>query len=140
MIHLFSAMFFFVEILNYASECDVPTDEAGIMWDGITFAFLLIQRRIFNSYYFFHIRAETEVQAQLASRGAELIEELMSKQIKQQEKEEKEVLEKIKMKMDRIKAVHEKGRTKGAQSHYDGNIILFVVNVALNIHCMGHFH
>ena len=38
------------------------------MWDGITFAFLMFQRRIFNSYYFFHIRAETEAQAKLASR------------------------------------------------------------------------
>ncbi|CAG7819154.1 unnamed protein product [Allacma fusca] len=100
------------------TACSVPTDEAGLMWDGITFAFLIFQRRIFNSYYFFHIRAETEAQAKLASRGAELIEELMQKQIKQQEEVEKEVLEKIKMKMDRIKATHQ-GRPKEHQDHFD---------------------
>ncbi len=52
-------------------------------------------------------------------RGAELIEELMQKQIRQQEEEEKEVLEKIKMKMDRIKATHHR-RQKGPQNHFDG--------------------
>lgn len=50
------------------THCEVPHDEAGLVWDGITFVFLLFQRRIFNSYYFFHIRGETEVQALLASR------------------------------------------------------------------------
>ncbi|CAL8113936.1 unnamed protein product [Orchesella dallaii] len=100
------------------THCEVPHDEAGLVWDGITFAFLLFQRRIFNSYYFFHIRGETEVQALLASRGAELIEELMQKQIRQQEEEEKDVLEKIKMKMDRIKATHHR-RQKGPQNHFD---------------------
>lgn len=53
------------------THCEVPHDEAGLVWDGITFAFLLFQRRIFNSYYFFHIRGETEVQALLASRYTE---------------------------------------------------------------------
>ncbi|ODM97774.1 Piezo-type mechanosensitive ion channel component 2 [Orchesella cincta] len=101
------------------THCEVPHDEAGLVWDGITFAFLLFQRRIFNSYYFFHIRGETEVQALLASRGAELIEELMQKQIRQQEEEEKDVLEKIKMKMERIKATHHR-RQKGPQNHFDG--------------------
>ncbi|XP_035705079.1 piezo-type mechanosensitive ion channel component isoform X2 [Folsomia candida] len=98
-------------------QCDVPHDEAGMVWDGITFAFLILQRRIFFSYYFFHIRAETEVQAKLASRGAELIEELMQNQIRQQEEVEKQVLEKIKMKMDRIKATHDKQNNK--DNHFD---------------------
>lgn len=43
----------------------------------------------------------------------------MQKQIRQQEEEEKEVLEKIKMKMDRIKATHHR-RQKGPQNHFDG--------------------
>jgi len=56
------------------------------------------------------------------NRGAELIEELMQKQIRQQEEEEKDVLEKIKMKMDRIKATHHR-RQKGPQNHFDGMYI-----------------
>jgi hypothetical protein len=54
--------------LDPLAGCEVPHDEAGLVWDGITFAFLIFQRRIFYSNYFFHIRAETEVQAALASR------------------------------------------------------------------------
>lgn len=52
------------------------------------------------------------------NRGAELIEELMQNQIRQQEEQEKQVLEKIKMKMDRIKATHDKQNNK--DNHFDG--------------------
>ena len=44
----------------------------------------------------------------------------MQRQIRQQEEQEKEVLEKIKMKMDRIKATHQ-GRPREHQDHFDGN-------------------
>jgi len=60
------------------------------------------------------------------NRGAELIEELMQKQIKQQEEQEKDVLEKIKMKMDRIKATHQ-GRPREHQDHFDGKFKPFCV-------------
>jgi hypothetical protein len=52
----------------------------------------------------------------------------MQKQIRFQEEEEKDVLEKIKMKMDRIKATHNK-KQDGTQkattdNHFDGNLSL----------------
>lgn len=41
-------------------------------------------------------------------RGAELIEELSQKQIREQQEAERKILEKIKYKMDRIKASQQK--------------------------------
>uniref|UniRef100_A0A3B3ZPQ0 Uncharacterized protein n=1 Tax=Periophthalmus magnuspinnatus TaxID=409849 RepID=A0A3B3ZPQ0_9GOBI len=49
-------------------RCEVPTGEAGIIWDSICFAFLLLQRRVFMSYYFLHVVADVRASQILASR------------------------------------------------------------------------
>lgn len=49
--------------------CKVPREFIGIAWDGICFGLLIIQRRIFNSYNFFHMVDETKATTILASRG-----------------------------------------------------------------------
>uniref|UniRef100_A0A3P8W8C0 Uncharacterized protein n=1 Tax=Cynoglossus semilaevis TaxID=244447 RepID=A0A3P8W8C0_CYNSE len=36
-------------------QCDLPNDEAGIIWDGVCFCFLLLQRRVFRSHYFLYV-------------------------------------------------------------------------------------
>ncbi|XP_026476535.1 piezo-type mechanosensitive ion channel component-like, partial [Ctenocephalides felis] len=86
------------------SKCSVPREDIGLAWDGACFAFLILQRKIFKSYYFFHIINEVKAMTMLASRGAELKEELQRKRVAEQEDEEKNILEKIRQKMDRIKA------------------------------------
>ncbi|KYM80686.1 Protein PIEZO1 [Atta colombica] len=90
------------------SKCTVTREDIGMVWDGLCFAFLLIQKRLFKSYYFFHIVDETKAMSILASRGAELFEELHQKRIEIQENVEKTVLEKLKFKMDKIKANQQK--------------------------------
>ncbi|XP_026300508.1 piezo-type mechanosensitive ion channel component isoform X8 [Apis mellifera] len=85
-------------------DCDVPEEDIGMIWDGLCFTFLLFQKRLFKSYYFFHIVNETKAMSILASRGAELLEELHQKRIEIQETIEKNVLQKLKFKMDQIKA------------------------------------
>ncbi|XP_061939821.1 piezo-type mechanosensitive ion channel component isoform X3 [Apis cerana] len=85
-------------------DCDVPEEDIGMIWDGLCFTFLLFQKRLFKSYYFFHIVNETKAMSILASRGAELLEELHQKRIEIQENIEKNVLQKLKFKMDQIKA------------------------------------
>lgn len=56
------------------------------------------------------------------SRGAELIESLRKKQVKIQAQREEEILQKIKQKMDRIKANQQKLQPSmiGPKDHYDG--------------------
>lgn len=96
--------------MNYVKEaaCSVPQEDIGLAWDGVCFAFLILQRRLFLSYYFYRVIDESKATTVLASRGAELIEELRQKQMKLQEEQEVKILEKIKVKMERIKANQKK--------------------------------
>lgn len=59
-----------VRRIRVAAEqiCDLPRNEAGIIWDSICFAFLLLQRRVFMSYYFLHVVADIRASQILASR------------------------------------------------------------------------
>ncbi|XP_050729563.1 piezo-type mechanosensitive ion channel component-like isoform X11 [Eriocheir sinensis] len=105
-----------------ADHCAVPKSEAGLMWDGICFGFLLMQRRLFCSFYFQHLVTEMKAQTKLASRGAELIAELMQKEIAEQQAAEREVLNKIKEKMERIKASQQlvqNQQIREPASHYE---------------------
>ncbi|XP_061378213.1 piezo-type mechanosensitive ion channel component isoform X5 [Danaus plexippus] len=90
------------------SACSVPQEDIGLAWDGVCFAFLILQRRLFHSYYFYRVIDESKATTVLASRGADLIEELRQKQMNVQEEQEVKILEKIKVKMERIKANQKK--------------------------------
>uniref|UniRef100_A0A6I8P303 Piezo type mechanosensitive ion channel component 2 n=1 Tax=Ornithorhynchus anatinus TaxID=9258 RepID=A0A6I8P303_ORNAN len=52
-------------------NCKLPSGEAGIIWDSICFAFLLLQRRVFMSYYFLHVVADIKASQILASRSGD---------------------------------------------------------------------
>lgn len=80
----------------------------------------------------------------LASRGAELLEELHQKRIEIQENVEKTVLEKLKFKMDKIKANQQRLQGKSyrdPQTHKIGKIYFFNIryiilyNIFKNINC-----
>uniref|UniRef100_A0A8C2ZCS2 Piezo type mechanosensitive ion channel component 1 (Er blood group) n=1 Tax=Cyclopterus lumpus TaxID=8103 RepID=A0A8C2ZCS2_CYCLU len=43
--------------------CSLPVEEAGVIWDSICFLCLLLQRRVFLSYYFLHVTAELQASA-----------------------------------------------------------------------------
>ncbi|XP_058794046.1 piezo-type mechanosensitive ion channel component isoform X2 [Phymastichus coffea] len=94
-------------------KCHVDREDVGMVWDGLCFGFLLIQKRLFRSYYFFHIVDETKAMSILASRGAELLEEFHQKRIAEQEEIERAGLQKIKFKMDKIKANQRKIQGQG---------------------------
>ncbi|XP_053322004.1 piezo-type mechanosensitive ion channel component 2 [Spea bombifrons] len=89
-------------------NCQLPSGEAGIIWDSICFAFLLLQRRVFMSYYFLHVVADIKSSQILASRGAELFQATIVKAVKARIEEEKKSMDQLKRQMDRIKARQEK--------------------------------
>lgn len=63
-------------------------------------------------------------------RGAELIQELSQKRIQEQHESERKVLEKIKSKMDRIKATQKKIQgfgVKEPESHEKGRLCCIIL-------------
>uniref|UniRef100_A0A8C4ZEK7 Piezo-type mechanosensitive ion channel component n=1 Tax=Gadus morhua TaxID=8049 RepID=A0A8C4ZEK7_GADMO len=93
---------------HIADQCELPKDEAGIIWDSICFAFLLLQRRVFMSYYFLHVVADIRASQILASRGAELFQATIVKAVRARLDEEHRSMEQLKRQMDRIKMRQQK--------------------------------
>nr|XP_046263796.1 piezo-type mechanosensitive ion channel component 2 isoform X4 [Scatophagus argus]XP_046263797.1 piezo-type mechanosensitive ion channel component 2 isoform X4 [Scatophagus argus] len=89
-------------------NCELPSSEAGIIWDSICFAFLLLQRRVFMSYYFLHVVADIRASQILASRGAELFQATIVKAVKARLEEESKSVEQLKRQMERIKVRQQK--------------------------------
>ncbi|XP_059176370.1 piezo-type mechanosensitive ion channel component 2-like isoform X3 [Physella acuta] len=83
--------------------CVVEKDDAGLAWDVICLTFLLFQRRVYSSYYFRHIVTSLRAQNNLVSRGAELINRIMIREVNKQNEQEKEILVNIKKQMKALK-------------------------------------
>ncbi|KAK0410514.1 hypothetical protein QR680_005168 [Steinernema hermaphroditum] len=123
------------------AECEVPTNEAGIFYDGLCFVFLVVQRRIFCSEYFKHVIAELQAQQFLASRGAEILSMITQKDVEEAERNENEFLEKIRRQMNKIRRAHTRelstlkvigGRGKGSpgtELDFEGSIVTSPANV-----------
>ncbi|XP_069548591.1 piezo-type mechanosensitive ion channel component 2 [Brachyistius frenatus] len=110
--------------------CELPKDDAGIIWDSICFAFLLLQRRVFMSYYFLHVVADIRASQILACRGAELFQATIVKAVKARLEEEHKSVEQLKRQMERIKVRQQKfkrGKEKMlslTQENADGQTIV----------------
>ncbi|KAJ8337163.1 hypothetical protein SKAU_G00383830 [Synaphobranchus kaupii] len=96
------------EATEYKGDCLLPSGEAGIIWDSICFAFLLLQRRVFMSYYFLHVVADIRASQILASRGGELFQANIVKRVRARLEEESKSMDQLKRQMDRIKTKQEK--------------------------------
>uniref|UniRef100_A0A3Q2Y0W9 Uncharacterized protein n=1 Tax=Hippocampus comes TaxID=109280 RepID=A0A3Q2Y0W9_HIPCM len=51
-----------------SQQCELPSDEAGIIWDGVCFCFLLLQRRVFRSHYFLYVVLDLSARSRRARR------------------------------------------------------------------------
>ncbi|XP_030554835.1 piezo-type mechanosensitive ion channel component isoform X6 [Drosophila novamexicana] len=108
------------DLLIGPDGCPKITHQIVLLWDAICFAFIIFQLRIFKSHYFCHIITDTKANNILASRGADIIESLRQKQIAHRHDHEKQVLHKIKRKMERIRATQQKMlRPLDKQTHFD---------------------
>ncbi|XP_055018748.1 piezo-type mechanosensitive ion channel component 1 isoform X2 [Boleophthalmus pectinirostris] len=97
-------------------SCSLPVEEAGIIWDGICFLCLLLQRRVFLSFYFLHVTAELQASARQASRGFELFKASIIKNIKYYQQLEQKSLSQLKRSMQRIRSKQQKYRD-GHKTH-----------------------
>uniref|UniRef100_H3D7M7 Piezo-type mechanosensitive ion channel component 2a, tandem duplicate 2 n=1 Tax=Tetraodon nigroviridis TaxID=99883 RepID=H3D7M7_TETNG len=93
-----------------SKQCELPSDEAGIIWDGVCFCFLLLQRRVFRSHYFLYVVLDLQNTQLLASRGAELIEAATVKAVRARLEVEKMSMDLLKRQMERIKSRQQKFR------------------------------
>ncbi|XP_059183361.1 piezo-type mechanosensitive ion channel component 2-like [Centropristis striata] len=93
-----------------SKQCELPSDEAGIIWDGVCFCFLLLQRRVFRSHYFLCVVLELRNTQLLASRGAELFEASTVKAVRARLEVEKTSMDLLKRQMERIKSRQQKFR------------------------------
>ncbi|XP_041645226.1 piezo-type mechanosensitive ion channel component 1 isoform X2 [Cheilinus undulatus] len=90
--------------------CSLPVEEAGIIWDSICFLCLLLQRRVFLSFYFLHVVAEMQASAKQASRGFELFKASIVKNIRFHQQAERKSLSQLKRSMQRIRSKQQKYR------------------------------
>ncbi|XP_041670121.1 piezo-type mechanosensitive ion channel component 2-like [Cheilinus undulatus] len=93
-----------------SKQCELPSDEAGIIWDGVCFCFLLLQRRVFRSHYFLFVVLDLQHTQLLASRGAELFEASTVKAVRARLEDEKTSMDLLKRQMERIKSRQQKFR------------------------------
>ncbi|XP_061486147.1 piezo-type mechanosensitive ion channel component 2-like [Rhineura floridana] len=82
--------------------CELPENKAGITWDAVCFTFLLIQRRIFTSYYYLYFVADLKAAEILAFRGGELFEVKRKKMVVLRMGEERKSMQTMKRQMDLI--------------------------------------
>ncbi|XP_077592655.1 piezo-type mechanosensitive ion channel component 2-like isoform X2 [Stigmatopora nigra] len=93
-----------------SKQCELPSDEAGIVWDGVCFCFLLLQRRVFRSHYFLYVVLDLQNTQLLASRGAELFQASTVKAVRARLEVEKMSMDLLKKQMERIKCRQQKFR------------------------------
>ncbi|CAM4608221.1 unnamed protein product [Leuciscus chuanchicus] len=110
---LIQAFSMFCTIKGYSlpkpdSQCELPEGEAGIVWDAICFTVLLAQRRVFLSYYFLYVVSDLQTSKILASRGAELFEAKVKKQVAARLEMEIKSVETLKKQMEKIKSKQKK--------------------------------
>ncbi|KAJ8417804.1 hypothetical protein AAFF_G00226470 [Aldrovandia affinis] len=91
-------------------DCVLPMEEAGIIWDSICFFFLLLERRVFLSFYFLHVKADLQASARQASRGFELFRASIVKSMRFHKETEQKSLSQLKRSMEHIRAKQRKHR------------------------------
>ncbi|CAH2009481.1 unnamed protein product [Acanthoscelides obtectus] len=100
--------------------CRVSKSEmAGVEWDAAIFFFLMIQRRVFCSYNFFHIVNDAKAQHVLSARGANILDELYATRIKKMKDDERKVRQAVETKLTKL--VNNQKKLQGA--YYKNNIV-----------------
>uniref|UniRef100_H3AQB6 Piezo type mechanosensitive ion channel component 1 (Er blood group) n=1 Tax=Latimeria chalumnae TaxID=7897 RepID=H3AQB6_LATCH len=96
--------------MNKDEDCSLPVEEAGIIWDSVCFFFLLLQRRVFLSFYFLHVTADLKASALQASRGFQLFKASMMKNMNLHQDVEQKSIVQLKRQMERIRSKQQKHR------------------------------
>ncbi|VBB29694.1 unnamed protein product [Acanthocheilonema viteae] len=117
---------------EFDRECAVQKSETQIGFDMVAFGLLVLQLRIFNSWYFQHCVVEYRSEAVLMNRGSVLQDQLIEREMTEQNKQQEKKFIKIKMRTEQIRKDYEKRLSKagafipqtygqGTEAHYSNN-------------------
>ena len=115
---------------SLSQQCGRSATDANLFMDGFCLIFLLLQKRIFGSYYWEHIVAELRSQSKLASQGAVLFNDISRRRLDEDAHREEQTVKKITLSLKRITEQQRKldqSESKAAQEsaeHFEG---LFLV-------------
>uniref|UniRef100_A0A0N4WCJ0 PIEZO domain-containing protein n=1 Tax=Haemonchus placei TaxID=6290 RepID=A0A0N4WCJ0_HAEPC len=93
--------------------CTVIPQEAQIGFDAIALGFLVFQLRIFHSWFFQHCMVEYRSEIILANRGAVLKNQLIEKEMKEQNEQQKAKFDEIRQRTEVIRERYKKQMEKG---------------------------
>ncbi|CAI2350656.1 unnamed protein product [Caenorhabditis sp. 36 PRJEB53466] len=99
---------------DFEKQCFVETKEAAIGYDVIALAFLVFQIRAFHSWYFQHCMVEYRSEVILANRGAVLKNQLIEKEMKEQNEQQKAKFNDIRRRTEMIRERYQKQLELGA--------------------------
>ncbi|PAV90088.1 hypothetical protein WR25_25273 [Diploscapter pachys] len=102
----------FPNALQYDNVCPIESREAQIGFDVFALGFLLFQLRIFNSWFFQHCMIEFRSEVLLARRGATLKNQLIEKEMKEQNRQQDEKFEEIRKRTQAIRKRYEEQQEK----------------------------
>ncbi|KAK6749437.1 hypothetical protein RB195_001816 [Necator americanus] len=93
--------------------CSVVQQEAQIGFDAVALAFLVFQIRIFHSWFFQHCMVEYRSEIILANRGAVLKNQLIEKEMKEQNEQQSAEFDEIRKRTAAIRERYNKQMEKG---------------------------
>ncbi|KJH44346.1 hypothetical protein DICVIV_09615 [Dictyocaulus viviparus] len=96
--------------------CAVSSQEAQIGFDVIALAFLVFQYRIFHTWFFQHCMVEYRSEVILANRGAVLKNQLIEKEMKEQNEQQTAKFNEIRRRTQAIRERYNKQMKKGYAS------------------------
>uniref|UniRef100_A0A1I7TGZ6 Piezo_RRas_bdg domain-containing protein n=1 Tax=Caenorhabditis tropicalis TaxID=1561998 RepID=A0A1I7TGZ6_9PELO len=99
---------------DFDNRCEVDKKEAEIGFDIIALAFIIVQNRILHSWYFQHCMVEYRSEVILANRGAVLKNQLIEKEMKEQNEQQKAKFNDIRRRTEAIRERYQKQIERGA--------------------------
>ncbi|ULT94138.1 hypothetical protein L3Y34_003539 [Caenorhabditis briggsae] len=99
---------------DFSKQCEVDQKESKIGYDIIALAFIIFQIRILHSWYFQHCMVEYRSEVILANRGAVLKNQLIEKEMKEQNEQQKAKFIDIQRRTEAIRERYQKQIERGS--------------------------
>uniref|UniRef100_A0A1I7Z562 Piezo-type mechanosensitive ion channel component n=1 Tax=Steinernema glaseri TaxID=37863 RepID=A0A1I7Z562_9BILA len=105
----------FPEQANFTEKCAASANETMIGFDALSFVMLIFQLRILHSWYFQYCMLDFRSELVLSNRGAVLTNQLIEKEMKEQNQQQKNKLDEIKQRTSAIRKRYEEQLQKGTE-------------------------